>query len=245
MYTMEARIRLSETDRTGRLSMNGLLRLFQDCGYSHAQDRNLGLEYTQKTHCTWYLLSWQIFALRMPMVGETVRIETCIYDRRASLAHKSIAMYNAAGERLAAGDTMWVYMDVLDQQPAEPSKEAWLPEDFGERLDLPPMPRRIIVPQDCRVMEPCRVQPYLLDTNGHANNVRLTELAMRLCGADAGCTRLRAEFRKQVRADGIICPAVKERTAMQKGEEAASTVVVFRSEEGEMGEILSVFEFGV
>lgn len=241
MYTMEARIRLSETDRAGKLSMNGLLRLFQDCGYSHAQDRNFGLEYTKRTNCTWYLLSWQIHALNMPFVGETVQIRTCIYDKQASLAYKSIAMYNAAGECLAVGDTMWVYMNVLRQEPSEPSGESWLPEDFGEKMEpsvFPVLSRRISVPQNfCGMesMEPCRISPFLLDTNGHANNVRLTELAMRLCGADDGCRHLRAEFKRQIKADSTVYPFMK------RTEENGNIVVVFRDGKEEM---LSVFEFG-
>lgn len=36
MYEMSCKVRFSETDRNGVMSMNGLLRLFQDVGYAHA-----------------------------------------------------------------------------------------------------------------------------------------------------------------------------------------------------------------
>ena len=68
MYEMSCKVRFSETDRNGVMSMNGLLRLFQDVGYAHALERGFGLEYTGRTRCTWYLLSWQIEAFRMPRV---------------------------------------------------------------------------------------------------------------------------------------------------------------------------------
>ena len=112
MYEMSCKVRFSETDRNGVMSMNGLLRLFQDVGYAHALERGFGLEYTGRTRCTWYLLSWQIEAFRMPRAGEKITLRTCIYDMRASLAHKSIAMYDSDGNCLALGDTMWVYVNV-------------------------------------------------------------------------------------------------------------------------------------
>ena len=46
MYEMSCKVRFSETDRNGVMSMNGLLRLFQDVGYAHALERGFGLEYT-------------------------------------------------------------------------------------------------------------------------------------------------------------------------------------------------------
>ena len=87
MYEISCNVRFSETDRSGVMSMNGLLRLFQDVGYAHALERGFGLEFTKRTRCTWYLLSWQIEAFRMPAAGEhiTLSINTCTV-----LVHKTV-----------------------------------------------------------------------------------------------------------------------------------------------------------
>lgn len=232
MYSMNCRIRYSETDMTGRLSMNGLLRLFQDVGYNHAIDRNLGMEYTKRTGCTWYLLSWQICSINMPFAGEQVTVSTYIYDYQASLAYKSIELRNADGSLLAVGDTKWVYMDIDRQEPAEAPDGQWLDTDFGKKAEMPPVSRRIEVPADMRMVEKTYVKPYLIDTNGHGNNVKLTELAMSISGADSGCTTLRAEFKRQVRKETYIYPYIAGREN--------SVVTVFKDEKGET---LSVFEF--
>lgn len=42
MYEASYRVRFSETGKDGKMSMNGVLRLFQDCGYEHALDRGFG-----------------------------------------------------------------------------------------------------------------------------------------------------------------------------------------------------------
>jgi medium-chain acyl-[acyl-carrier-protein] hydrolase len=213
--------------------MNGLLRLFQDVGYNHALDRDQGSAYTERTRCTWYLLSWQICRIEMPEAGDYVTVSTHIYECKASLAYKSIEMRDVNGKLLAVGDTKWVYMNIDNQEPAVSNKNEWPESDFGGKTEIPPVPRRIYIPDIMEMREKEYVKPYLIDTNGHANNVKLTELAMSVSGADAGCETLRAEFKKQVAKDTYIYPYVAE----NNGE----TVTVFKNEDGE---IMAVFSFG-
>ncbi len=252
MYEMSCSVRFSETERNGVMSMDGLLRLFQDVGYAHALERGFGLDYTRRTRCTWYLLSWQINAFRMPRAGEKIRLATCIYDMRASLAHKSIAMYDAGGNCLALGDTMWVYMNVDRQEPVVPENivgdalqggGVWLNEDFDRKIEpfgtnMPSSAsRRIKMPADSTQMPPCRIEPYLLDTNGHANNVRLTEFAMRISGADnESCRGLRAEFKEQVKADSMVYPLIKK----DRHDNETVTTIAFKND---ADHTMAVFEF--
>ena len=252
MYEMSCSVRFSETERNGVMSMDGLLRLFQDVGYAHALERGFGLDYTRRTRCTWYLLSWQINAFRMPRAGEKIRLATCIYDMRASLAHKSIAMYDAGGNCLALGDTMWVYMNVDRQEPVVPENivgdawqggGVWLNEDFDRKIEpfgtnmSSSASRRIKMPADSTQMPPCRIEPYLLDTNGHANNVRLTEFAMRISGADnESCRGLRAEFKEQVKADSMVYPLIKK----DRHDNETVTTIAFKND---ADHTMAVFEF--
>ena len=252
MYEMSCSVRFSETERNGVMSMDGLLRLFQDVGYAHALERGFGLDYTRRTRCTWYLLSWQINAFRMPRAGEKIRLATCIYDMRASLAHKSIAMYDAGGNCLALGDTMWVYMNVDRQEPVVPENivgdaaqggGVWLNEDFDCKIEpfgtnmSSAASRRIKMPADSTQMPPCKIESYLLDTNGHANNVRLTEFAMRISGADnESCCGLRAEFKEQVKADSMVYPLIKK----DRHDNETVTTIAFKDD---ADHTMAVFEF--
>ncbi len=209
MYTLNFRIRFSEIDSTGRLSMDGLLRLFQDVGYLHAQDRGLGVEFTERTRRTWYLLSWQIHKINMPFAGEDVIIETGIYNISGSLAKKSIVMKNKGGDILAVGDTMWAYVDIDKGLPVEMDDELWLKEDYTDHRDehIPVLSRRIKLYENMKAESQVQITPYYIDTNAHANNVRLTELAMQVCGYwDKDVAALRAEFKNQVKMDTVIYP---------------------------------------
>lgn len=234
MYELRSRIKFSEIDKTGRLSMDGLLRLFQDIGYLHAQDRNLGLEFTEKTRKTWYLLSWQIHKINMPMVGEEIVIKTAIYDVRGSLAKKSLIMENMNGDILACGDTMWAYVDIDMEMPVEADLEVWPESDFGERNKIiPVLSRRINIGSDGVTGEGIKITDRFLDTNNHANNVRLTELAMDVSGVfDMDCRVLRAEFKRQVKGGSMVLPYICQ--------DNGKYTVALKSDAGEN---LSVFYF--
>lgn len=221
MFWKKFEIRFSETDESGCLSMSGLLRLFQDVGYFHALARGRGNTPVRTSSGTvpapaenqkrtWYLLSWHIEAMRMPVCGEAVTAGTWIYFSGGSIAKKQLLLRSADGEILAVGDTRWVYMDVLTGQPAIPPEGVWLPEDFGERLPLAEKverlrPRRptdaetVALPHDC-------VDARLLDINHHANNVLFTEYAMTLASMRTGCRFLAAEFLRQAKAGAELCP---------------------------------------
>ena len=210
MFEMRCRIRYSEIDHTGKLSMSGLLRLFQDCGYEHARLRNLDFSYTERTRCTWYLLSWYIHAYKMPAVGEDVTVSTWISSASSAVARKSLELRDRNGELLAAGDTMWVYMNVDTQQPAEQPENLWAEADFGNPVEMPDKCRRILIKGEEQPLPELIAPMTLIDTNNHANNVKLTELAMQLCGMELSCEALRAEFKQQVSGGMTLRPVFSE-----------------------------------
>lgn len=209
MYEIKHRIRYSETDFTGRLSMQGLLRIFQDCSYLHAEDRGLGVDFQTETRCAWFLLSWCIKLAEPPRLSEYVTVQTYFYYMHGSIAKKRISMKNKQGEELAYADTLWGYVDTQTEQPATCSPELWDSTDFDVLPDgSAPEPRKIKMSSDTKKLGSFCVYPYLIDTNGHVNNVRFTELAMKLAGAEVGCRFLRAEFLRQAFPDSIICPEI-------------------------------------
>ena len=48
MYTFDSRIRYSETDETGALSLLGVINYMQDCSTFQSEDIGLGVEYLEK-----------------------------------------------------------------------------------------------------------------------------------------------------------------------------------------------------
>ena len=60
MYAFDSRIRYSETDSEGYLTLDALLNYFQDCSTFHSEDVGLGIGYMKEIGQVWVLSSWQI-----------------------------------------------------------------------------------------------------------------------------------------------------------------------------------------
>ena len=76
MYTMSGRIRYSETDRSGKLPVPGILDYFQYCSVFQSEELGLGVKYLAERHRAWVLNSWQLEIVRLPVECEAVTVET-------------------------------------------------------------------------------------------------------------------------------------------------------------------------
>ena len=82
MYQFDSRVRYSETDEKGRLSVTGIMNYFQDCSTFQSEDIGMGVSYLKEHHQAWWLSSWQIIIDRYPVLGERITIGTWPYDFR-------------------------------------------------------------------------------------------------------------------------------------------------------------------
>ncbi len=214
MYEMKTRIRFSETDKNGVLSMSGLLRLFQDCGYAHAYIRGQTPMPDMLQKSTWYLVKWHIERYKMPRCHEEVKLATWIYKQGGSIAYKQIILTNAVGEILALGDTMWAYVDIESEKPCMPPTSIWQSEDFGKKIELKHTHKRIahidFNNSDIKALPERMIDYNLVDINNHANNVLLTECAMKLSEYGENCSYLAAEFLRQAKIGEHLYPYITE-----------------------------------
>ena len=65
MYQFDSRVRYSETDEQGRLSVTGILNYLQDCSTLQSEDIGLGIEYLKKT-------IFRIAVLSTPILSDRV-----------------------------------------------------------------------------------------------------------------------------------------------------------------------------
>lgn len=229
MITADGRVRYSETDATGCLSMAGLLRLLQDLNYLAVEDAGRGIGYQTAHRAAWYLLSWDVRLDIPPHLSDPYCFSAAFYRRSGSLAKKYMTLSSPAGDILATADTRWAFVDTVTGASIP------CPPDYFGIDPLIAAPKdarsgaRIRLPEKAVALAPVTVGAYLIDENGHANNVRLTELAMTLAGFDVGCRRLRAEFLRQTRPGDRLTPvlAVTD-TDTERGE----TVLAFLADDG-------------
>lgn len=236
MYTFESRIRYSETDSEGKLTMASLLNYFQDSSTFHSEDLNLGVEYFKEKHLVWVLSSWQIVVERYPQLCEYVTVGTQPYDMKGFLGYRNFAMMTKDGEYLAKANSIWSLLNTDTGRPVQVSEEMALRYGLGEKLDMEYAPRKIAVPEGGSAGEAIVVKQHHLDTNHHVNNGQFVDMTMDFLPEDFVIGQLRAEYKKQAYLNDVLLPyAVMEEdkavVSLTDGKGAPYVVVEFLRKE--------------
>ena len=208
MYTFDSRIRYSEADSEGKLTMASLLNYFQDCSTFHSEDVGLGVDYFKEVHQVWVLSSWQIVVDRYPNLCERVVIGTQPYDIKGFLGYRNFARMTENGEYLAKANSIWSLLDLDKGKPVPAGGEMMQKYGIGEKLDMEYAPRKITVPEGGVSGEAIVVKQHHLDTNHHVNNGQFVNMAMEFLPENFTIGQLRAEYKKQAFLDDVLLPYV-------------------------------------
>lgn len=209
MYTFESRIRYSETDSGGKLTMASLIDYFQDCSTFQSEDVGLGLKYMKEKKLVWVLSSWQILVHRYPDLCEKVTVGTQPYDMKGFLGYRNFAMADEKGEYIAKANTLWSLLSTETGKPVAISEEMLQGYRLGEKLDMEYAPRKIAVSGEGELREPITVKKHHLDTNHHVNNRQFISIAMEYLPEDFTVEQVRAEYKKQAFLEDVLVPEVK------------------------------------
>lgn len=226
MYTFDSRIRYSELDSRGTLSLGALLNYFQDCSTFHSEDIGVGLAYLFERNMVWVMSAWQIVVERYPALGEKVVIGTAPYEFKGFMGLRNFVMKTKAGETLACANTVWTLMDMERMRPARATQDMLKAYALEEKLPMDYAPRKISLPEtQGRPFAPVEVLRRHLDTNRHVNNGQYIAIAMEYLPDGYAIRQMRAEYKKQAHLGDRLIPVVYE--------DGTHTVsVVLNSEDG-------------
>ena len=208
MYAFDSRIRYSETDSEGELTLNALLNYFQDCSTFHSEDVGLGISYMKEIGQAWVLSSWQIVVDRYPKLGEKVKIVTLPYELKGFLGYRNFAMLDEEGNYLAKANSLWSLLDMTTGKPVAVNEAMHKGYGIDEKLDMDYAPRKITVPEGGQLLEPIVVKNHHLDTNHHVNNGQYVNIAMEYLPDDFLIHQMRAEYKKQAFLDDVLYPYI-------------------------------------
>ena len=208
MYAFDGRIRYSETDSEGKLTLDALLNYFQDCSTFHSEDVGLGIAYMKEIGQVWVLSAWQIVVNRYPKLGDKVKIVTLPYELKAFLGYRNFAMLDEQGEYLAKANSLWSLLDIRNGKPVMVNEAMQKGYGIDEKLEMDYAPRKITVPQGGELREPVVVKKHHLDTNHHVNNGQYVNIAMEYLPDDFMIHQMRAEYKKQAFLDDVLHPYV-------------------------------------
>ena len=209
MYTFESRVRYSETDESGRLSVTGIMNYLQDCSTFQSEDLGMGLAYLDEKKRAWWLNSWQILIDRQPLLGERIRISTWPHGFKGIYGYRNFTITDPDGNYLVRADSCWFFYDLEHNCPARVSEDEIRGYGSGkEKLALPPAPRKIAIPSDCVEASCVTVGRHHLDTNLHVNNAQYVEIARELLPGRFSVGQVRAEYKKAAVLGDVMYPKI-------------------------------------
>ena len=241
MYTFSSRIRYSEVDSEGNLSLESLLDYFQDCSTFQSEDLGIGTGYLKEKKMAWVLSAWQIVVERYPKLCEKVSVGTIPYGIKNFIGYRNFLMETEAGERLAYANTIWTLMDMEKRKPVKAPKEMADAYGLGERLDMDYEPRKIAVPKgESVVRETVEIKRHHLDTNHHVNNGQYVRIAESYLPEGYSIRQMRAEYRKQAVLGDKIYPFIYAEdmvtvVSLNNGEGEAYCVTEFKQNQESRG----------
>ena len=208
MYSFDSRIRYSEVDSQGKITLTAILDYFQDCSTFHSEDLDVGLSYLAEKEIAWVLTSWQIEVKRYPAFGEQVTVGTWPYGFQSFFGYRNFTLESKAGELLAYANSVWVLLDLKKGRPTKLSPKMLEVYQLSPQLSMKCDSRKILLPQQMEMQESFPVHKYHIDTNQHVNNGKYVSMAREYLPRDFKIGKMRAEYRKAAVYGDKIYPFV-------------------------------------
>ena len=210
MYEVSGKVRYSETNSEGQLTIPSLLNYFQDCSTFQSESLGVGVKYMMENHLAWVLSSWQICINRLPELADEIKTQTWPYDMKGFFGYRNFCMKTPEGDMLAYANSIWVLIDT------ETGKPTRVPDIIKEHYpNEPKLPmecsdRKIKVPAEYEQKDPIPVLKFFIDTNQHVNNEKYVMLAQEFLPDDFSMGEVRVEYRKAAVLNDILYPRVTE-----------------------------------
>lgn len=149
MYEFGGRVRYSEIDHTGKMTLPALINYFQDCSTFHSEEVGLGMGRLKADRKAWVLSYWQVIVDRYPKLGEHITTGTFPTEFKGLYGNRNFYMKDENGKQIACANSIWVFMDLEKGRPTRPAKEHIEPYGTEEPLDMPYEGRKILMPENC------------------------------------------------------------------------------------------------
>ncbi len=213
MYSFDSRVRYSECDEDGRLSLVGLVNYLQDCSTFQSQSLGIGLDFMSEHHFAWFISAWQIEIASLPRFYDPIRVSTWAYGMKRTQAGRNFSIDAPDGTSYVRADSLWFVYDTEAKVPVRiPESQLAYAEDTP-RLDLPPTRRKLDVVGPYREARPVTVAEQHLDTNRHVNNaqyIRLSCDALGELGEAFEPHRICVQYRQMALLGDLVVPRVHE-----------------------------------
>ena len=173
IYQQSFHINDAAVDCFGRLKPSMLLFYVQEVSGIHASTLGASYDTLMAKNLFWAILRTRVQITRLPMSGETIRVETWPMPTSRVAYPRSVVAYDEAGQEIFRAISLWCLMDTQNRSMVLPGKSGVIVEGTlrGNELALPgSLAVKALSNSGSR-----QVLFSDLDRNGHMNNTRYME----------------------------------------------------------------------
>ena len=192
IYSQEFKITDLYIDCFGRLLPSKILYMMQEVAGNHFAQLSMDYDSLAQRGLFWAITRNKVQITRLPMRGETIRLETWPMPTTRVAYPRSIVAYDEAGNEVFRAITLWVLMDLGSRSMVLPGKSGIdvIGTLRGNELASPlGLPAKVLANRRKRY-----VNFTDLDRNAHMNNTRYLDWIYDLLGAEFHREHILREF---------------------------------------------------
>ena len=173
IFKQQFQVSSAAVDCFGRLKPSMLLYYCQEVAGSHCIQLGTDYDSMAAKNMFWAIIRQKVQINRLPMVGETITVETWPMPTTRTNYPRATVAYDAEGKELFKVLGLWVVMDLNSRTMILPKKSGVIVDGTlrGNELSVPGS----LSPKDLAGLYSRRVGYTDLDRNGHMNNTRYLE----------------------------------------------------------------------
>ena len=162
-------------DRFGYLKPSAILYYAQEVAGEHCKALALDYDTLARRRMFWAVIRHRVQITRLPVRGETIRVETWPMPTTKVAYPRSVVAYDESGEEVFRAISLWVLMDLDTRAMVLPRASGIIVEGTlrGTELALP----GAVIPKTFGLRGTRTVCFTDLDRNGHMNNTRYLDWA--------------------------------------------------------------------
>ena len=209
MYDYDIRVGYSRVDEKKRLTIPGLIDIFQDCSTFQSEDLGLGLDYCRSNGLFWVVNSWQVEIDRLPELCDNVTVFTYPTGFQGFIGKRCFGL-KSGDDIIVRCYSVWALLNTETFKPSKMTEEMTERYVTEEALPMGPIVRKIRVPEGGSIEKSLTIEPTHLDANHHVNNGKYVAIAAAYLPEGLEIKKFRAEYRAQAFLGDVIHPRVVE-----------------------------------
>ena len=171
-------VRMSDCDRTGKLSYEGILQVLETAGSHHSDAVGDNMVDSSRAGIAWIIADWRVAISRRPETGESLHIATWVRGKApSSVLFREFRVTDSDDRDLIRGEARLTLVNTETGRIIRITQDRL--DTYGAEADriFPDEMPRLWAPETWDREQPLSLRHSDIDYNGHVHNTRYVSLA--------------------------------------------------------------------